>query len=99
MTISETVTWFNSLFELNKGIHDTKKDFYCGITNDINRREEEHNVKEYIGYTHCDSFDTARILESRLGDEGYDIGSQAGNGQEDSLYVYMYRKIAGVTKP
>lgn len=29
--------------------------------------------------------------------EGFDTGKQLGNGQEDSIYVYVYKKIPGVT--
>lgn len=37
-------------------------------------------------------------MEQALHDEGYDTGKTVGVGQQDSVNVYMYRKIPGVTK-
>lgn len=98
MTIEETVKWFNSIFDVNKGENDSKMDFYCGITNDIERRRAEHNVSSFLGITECDSFDTAKKLESRMKDEGYDTGKQLENGNEDFIYVYLYKKVKNKTK-
>lgn len=98
MTIEETIKWFNSIFDVNKGKNDSKKDFYCGITNNIKRREEEHNVLKFLGITKCDSFDTAKVVEARMKAEGYDTGDQIGNGTEDSVFVYLYKKEKNVTK-
>lgn len=73
---------------------DTGKrgDYYCGITNDLDRRESEHNA-EFLGYVECDSKDTAIEVETILGDNGYDIGKKAGNGAKDnSIFVYIYKK-------
>ena len=98
MTISETVAWFNSIYELNKMQGEGKSAFYCGITNDTDSRKKEHNVGRFLGVTKCDTFETAKKLESLMHDEGYDTGGQVGNGQEDSVFVYMYRKIPGVTE-
>lgn len=36
-------------------------------------------------------------VEKLLHEKGYCTGKQLGNGNEDSVYVYMYRKINGVT--
>lgn len=97
MTINETVAWFNSIYDLNKMPADTKEDFYCGITNDIKIRREQHNVGRFLGVTKCDSFETAKKLESLMHDEGYDTGGKLGNGKEDSIFCYLYKKIKGVT--
>lgn len=97
MTIEETVRWFNSIFDVNRGENDTKKDFYCGITNDTERRRQEHNVYSFLGITKCDSFDTAKKLELCMKQEGYDTGEQSGNGKEDSIYVYLYKKVKDKT--
>lgn len=42
-------------------------------------------------------FETAKKLEAKMKDEGFDTGKQLGNGQEDSKFVYVYKKINGVT--
>ena len=96
MTIQETIAWFNQQFENSKAWYERKSNFYCGITNDLERRMNEHNVSQYFHVT-CDSFETAKQVESLLYQEGFDTGGQLGNGQEDTVYVYMYRKIAGLT--
>lgn len=71
--------------------------FYCGITNDIDRRMSEHNATAFIWVTSKD-VDAAISLESKLGEQGFDIGSNPGNGaSDDSIYVYMYKKIPGIT--
>lgn len=98
MTISETVAWFNSIYELNKMQGESKSAFYCGITNDTDARRKQHNVGRFLGVTKCDTFDTAKKLESLMHNEGYDTGKQLGNGKEDSVYCYLYKKIKGITK-
>lgn len=98
MTVSETVEWFNSIFELNKTSNDNKKSFYCGITSDKEARRKEHNVSRFLGVTKCDTFETAKKLEALMRNEGYDTGKQLGNGNEKSVYCYLYKKIPGVTK-
>lgn len=98
MSINETVEWFNSIYELNKVDGDSKSSFYCGITNDKETRRKQHNVSRFLGVTKCDTFDTAKKLESRMHDAGYDTGKQLGNGTEDTVYCYLYKKIAGITK-
>lgn len=98
MTINETVERFVSFYEMNKQENENPNDFYCGITNDLNRRREEHNVSVYIATTRCDNFKTAQLLEQRLKERGFDTGKQTGNGLEDSVYVYIYHKIKGVTR-
>lgn len=98
MTISETVTWFNSIFELNKMQNESKDAFYCGITNNPDARRKQHNVGRFLGVTKCDTFETAKKLEEMMHDEGYDTGRQLGNGNEDSVYCYLYKKINGITK-
>lgn len=98
MSIRETIDWFNSIYDLNKMPGDTKKAFYCGITNDKDVRRQQHNVSRFLGVTKCDTFETAKKLEALMREEGYDTGEKLGNGTEDSVYCYLYKKIAGVTK-
>lgn len=97
MTIRKAVEEFNKVFQKNKGFFEGKDDFYCGITNDIERREQEHNA-EILFYVEAISFEDAKKLEQALHDEGFDTGEQIGNGQEDSVYVYIYKKIEGETE-
>ena len=98
MTIKETIDWFNNIYELNKMPGESKNAFYCGITNNTEERRKQHNVSEFLGVTRCDTFETARKLESQMHNEGFDTGKQLGNGNEDSVYCYLYKKIEGITK-
>ena len=65
--------------------------FYCGITNNVTRREGEHEA-EYLGWVKAKTFKGAKELERRMHEEGFDTGEQLGHGQPDSLYVYVYKK-------
>ncbi len=92
MTIQETINWFISQYNQAKGFLDTPSDYYCGITNDLERRRIEHNISSYIATVTCNSFKIACEIEEGLHNTGFDTGEQLGNGTEDSIYVYMYRK-------
>lgn len=70
--------------------------YYCGITNDIERRAKEHNTNVF-GAIECANADVAKNLEAMMHDEGFDTGKQLGNGQDDSKFVYVYKKVEGVT--
>jgi len=65
--------------------------FYCGITNNVTRRESEHGA-DYLGWVKAKNINLAKQLECRMHEEGFDTGDQLGNGQPDSLYVYVYKK-------
>lgn len=67
--------------------------YYCGITNNVDRREGEHKAN-YLGYVKAKDVDAAKRLEARMHEEGFDTGGQLGigNGREDSVYVYVYKK-------
>lgn len=97
MTIEEAVKEFNKVYTKNRKPLDTKSNFYCGITNDIATRESWHKVT-FLITMEADSFETAQNMEQALHDEGYDTGKKVGVGQEDTVNVYMYRKIPGVTQ-
>lgn len=98
MSIDETVEWFNSIYELNKMHGESKSAFYCGIANDKEEQRKQHNVSRFLGVTKCDTFETAKKLKAKMHDEGYDTMKQFGNETADSVYCYLYKKIAGITK-
>lgn len=93
ITQQQAIDWFNTLYEQNRPSTNTSREaFYCGITNDIERRETEHNTK-FIQYVECENKNDAADLERLLGKEGFDIGQNYGNGaKDDSVYTYIYRK-------
>ncbi len=75
-----------------------KSDYYCGITDDLNRRAKEHNVDGYCLIMNLITFEAARDIEQKLSSLGFDCGDQLGNGNEKSVYVYMCYKSPGFKK-
>lgn len=89
----------NMLIDFKSG--DLKKSFYCGITNDVDIRMEQHRtsnfsiVDERVCAYVCANVEVAKQVERLLGEAGYDIGGQnaAGNGAaESSCIVYFLKK-------
>lgn len=92
MTFDEAVIYLKNCCKDSNGIVPNNfGGYYCGITNNVDRREGEHSAN-YLGYVSCKSFEVAKQLEARMHDEGFDTGDQLGHGQEDSIYVYVYKK-------
>ena len=92
MTTEDAVNYLKSCCKDSNGmIPKTFGRFYCGITNNVERREGEHSA-DYLGYVKAKTADAAKRLEARMHDEGFDTGEQLGHGQADSLYVYIYKK-------
>lgn len=75
-----------------------KSDYYCGITDDLDRRAKEHNVDEYCLTMNLITFEAARDIEQKFSSLGFDCGNQLGNGNEKSVYVYMCYKKADFKK-
>mgnify|MGYP004654311923 FL=1 len=75
-----------------------KSDYYCGITDDLNRRAKEHNVDGYCLTMNLITFEAARDIEQKHSSLGFDCGDQLGNGNEKSVYVYMCYKSPGFKK-
>lgn len=82
-------------------IGDNKNAFYCGITNDIDIRMQQHRDNDFnivgnqVGAWLCRNAECATEVKRRMGEFGYDIGrgNKAGNGaNDDSCYVYILKK-------
>lgn len=97
LTLDDELQAFIHAYRCNFSSGETKMDYYCGITDDLTRREKEHNAT-FVKKISTDSFKSAKDLEQALHEAGFDTGKQVGNGNEDSVFVYMYKKIPGVTK-
>ena len=88
-----------SYFNINKG--ETKHDYYCGITNNLDKRMEEHRCEDFeivddrVLAWNCENVDVAAEVENRLGKLGFDTGDTKtlGNGGvENSTIVYLLKK-------
>ena len=75
-----------------------KSDYYCGITDNLDRRAKEHNVDGYCLTMNLITFEAARVIEQKLSTLGFDCGNQIGNGNENSVYVYMCYKAPDFKK-
>lgn len=80
---------------------DNKSNYYCGITNDLDRRMEEHRhddfsiVDDKVFAWNCSSAKVAAEVEKNLEKLGFDIGNTdtTGNGGSvDSSIVYLLKK-------
>ena len=81
-----------------------RNNLYCGITNDLDRRMEEHRNNDFeiagekVLACVCRDAATAKEVESLMGNNNYDIGGNPGaGGSNDSSIVYLLKKktIAG----
>ncbi|MBQ0090644.1 MAG: hypothetical protein KBT27_15065 [Prevotellaceae bacterium] len=84
----------SSAINVFKGLAQGQKlsSFYAGITNDPDRREDEHNAN-FIGLVLCQSEKDAKELEKMLDEAGFDTGARPANGgNKDTKYVYLYKK-------
>lgn len=91
------VATYDSIFK--KG--ETKHDYYCGITNDLDIRMDAHRRNDFtiiddkVFAWKCGSAVVAAEVEKSLGDKDFDIGNAetAGNGgTENSSIVYLLKK-------
>lgn len=84
------INWYNSVRKEN----EIPSHFYCGITNEPLRRKDEHKLLPSDAWHHIktESFDIAKWVEKLMSDNKFDCGKQLGNGKEDSIFVYIYRK-------
>ena len=48
MTIDEAVKEFIDVYNNNRKPLDIKRNFYCGITNNLERRKGEHHVDDFL---------------------------------------------------
>lgn len=88
-------------YEMNFKYGDTKYDYYCGITNNLDGRMDDHCRDDFsivdnkVFAWNCQSAEIAAEVEKRLGIIGFDIGKTEtfGNGGvETSTKVYMLKK-------
>jgi len=76
--------------------------WYCGIASDPNQRLfNDHNVPKEKGKAwwikeNANSEQDARDTEERLLSLGFDGGE--GGGDNTTIYVYVYKKIRGITQ-
>lgn len=69
------------------------KNYYCGITNNIEENRSMHRVPHIVAFQ-CRNSETAANVEEKLG-AFFDTGkpSYKGNGgTSDSIYVYLCYK-------
>lgn len=90
MTIKQTVEWFIEKTVGEKG--GKPSDYFCGMTNNPERRRKEHGVSTLLAKTKCGDKECARNLMWDLVDADFDVDKDVMSGQDDSVYVYVYKK-------
>lgn len=67
-------------------------EYFCGATNNLKRRIKEHKITNVLYSATADKKEDAQDLLKALKQLGFDTGNSIGNGQDDSLTVYIYKK-------
>jgi len=91
MTVEERVKDFIQRAETSGG---RLSDYFCGMTNNPERRRQEHGALKLLGSTKCSDKDCTRDLMRLLAKAGFDVDPDIMSGQDDSLYVYIYKKTS-----
>lgn len=92
MTIEEGVQLF--IAKTTGNVNGNLSQYYCGMTNNPERRRKEHGAIQLIDYLVCKNKDAARDLLRQLSDTGFDVDNDIMSGQDDSKIVYVYRKTS-----
>lgn len=90
MTIAEAVKLF--IEKSVNSIGGKRSDYFCGMTNNPERRRKEHGALRLIDSLDCEDKDTARDFMRALSKEGFDVDKDIMSGQDDSKVVYVYKK-------
>lgn len=88
MTIEETIKWFNALYKVHQDKQLEKVDFTCGVASEDELKEGSLSQGQLLGWTVCDTHETAATLLNQLKTEGYDVI----DGEKKERTVYMCRK-------
>lgn len=88
MTIDETIQWFNAIYEANCDNVSQKSDFVCGLDSEDALKRGAVSQGRLLGWTLCDTLETAATLLNRMRDEGFPIVNETLNGKA----VYICRK-------
>lgn len=87
----DRLRFFAKIDSIRSGVNFNSRNYYCGITNDIHRREREHNAN-FLCYVRVNNVHMARSIEIAMKFYGYDTGRRSGNGgKPDSVYVYIQK--------
>lgn len=90
MTIEEAVKRFIAKsVDVEGGV---VSDYFCGMTNNPERRRREHGALRLLDYVNCKDKDTARDFLRKLSNAGFDVDKDIMSGQDDSKNVYVYKK-------
>jgi len=90
MTISESVAWFNNIYDLSRTAREKKADFCCGVTDRMDKWKADNKDAHVYGITKCDSLPTATKLAELLKREGYSIGGMP-QSNPDQIYIFLYK--------
>lgn len=96
MTLQEIVKEIKTACDKHK--RTSYNEFFCGMTNNVTRRRNEHGASEIVYYVKLLKKEYAEQVLEELKKIGFDTSKQIGNGQDDSLWVYVYQKTIMTTE-
>ena len=89
MTIPEIIEDIKRCCLTGANLACKPNEFFCGATNNLLRRRVEHHVDAFICSYEMNAKEYVDELLTALQNENFRIGD-IGNGQDDSIYVYVY---------
>ena len=93
-----------SVYSIVSGIHSlvnckrddgntSNKPFYAGICKDVKDNMQRHGNESYVALIDCGTREKAGLVETKLGELGFDVGERANNGGDDeTTIVYVIKK-------
>lgn len=90
MTLKEVIEQFKGHCPMS--IRYGYGEYFCGATNNLERRTQEHKIPNVLYNVRADKKVLAQDLLKALKQLGFDTGNSIGSGQDDSLTVYVYKK-------
>ena len=70
----------------------TNKAFYAGICKDVEQNMTRHGNDSYVALCDCGTRDKAGLVETKLGELGFDVGVRPDNGgDEETTIVYIIK--------
>ena len=88
-TLEQVVDSLESTAKDFAGIDFVASDFYFGITNNIERREREHNATFLISFNVVND-ESAKQIERIMNQKGFTTGKVANGASDGSTFVYLY---------
>lgn len=94
LSVDSIVSGIHSLVNCKRDDGNTSnKPFYAGICKDVKDNMQRHGNESYVALIDCGTREKAGLVETKLGELGFDVGERANNGGDDeTTIVYVIKK-------